>query len=136
MSVETKYDNEKNAVIIGRSIEVFIPKGEYEAIQRVTNGRFGDFYKEDNLGKIRVGDGNIIYLDLSGLELGVLDSCIGGLSSLEELRVNDNKLTSLPKSISELGSLRVIYVTKDQLDDRSKSLLSELIWRDVRVCYI
>ena len=136
MSVETKYDNEKNAVIIGRSIEVFIPKKEYEAIQRVTNGRFGDFYKEDNLGKIRVGDGNIIYLDLSGLELGVLDSCIGGLSSLEELRVNDNKLTSLPKSISKLDSLRLIYVTKDQLDDRSERLLSELIWRDVRICYI
>jgi len=86
------YDTERKEICIeceqtGGS--VVISEREYRAIQKITNGNFEDFYDS---GKIEITDGYVSSLDLSSLELNVLDPCISDLSSLQILDVGTTSL--------------------------------------------
>ena len=136
-------------------IEVAILRQEYEAIQQITNEMFGDFYDSK---RIEISDdGRVISLNLSNLELKVLDQSIGELNSLSDLAVDYNNcltslpdtignlcllekfsvdygyLTSLPDTIGNLGSLKLFTVCKNQLTSLPKSIgnLSSLQILDV-----
>lgn len=65
-------------------------------------------------------------LDLSGNRLTSLPSNISGLSHLVELNVSYNKLSSLPKSISALSTLKKLSVSYNQLDTIPKQFPSVL----------
>ena len=65
---------------------------------------------------VRIVDGRVVELKLHGLELsGALPAEIGQLTSLTELVLNDNQLTSVPAEIGQLTSLKWLYLGGNQL---------------------
>lgn len=108
--METHYDDCRNVVVIGRPIEVPLLKEEYDAIQEITGNRFGEFYEEDNKGRVRIKDSHVTYLDGSRLELAALPESIGNLSGLENLYLCENRLVNLPESIGNLKRLDSLWL--------------------------
>ena len=65
---------------------------------------------------VRIVDGRVVELKLHGLELsGALPAEIGQLTSLTELVLNDNQLTSVPAEIGQLTSLVALRLYENEL---------------------
>ena len=61
-------------------------------------------------------DGRVVELELGELGLtGAVPAEIGQLTSLTELDLRGNQLTSLPAEIGQLTSLTVLYLRRNQL---------------------
>jgi leucine-rich repeat protein SHOC2 len=61
-------------------------------------------------------DGRVVRLDLSRKSLSqVVPACIGRLTALQALNLEDNNLTSLPAEIGQLTVLRELYLRGNQL---------------------
>ena len=61
-------------------------------------------------------------LNLEGLKLSSLPACIGQLSNLTELHINNNLLTYLPESIGDLTNLTKLIVNHNQLTSLPDSI--------------
>jgi len=55
-----------------------------------------------------------------------LPEFIGNLSSLKELRLYHNKLSTLPESIINISSLENLDISNNPLDSKAESLLEQL----------
>ena len=75
-------------------------------------------------------DGRLDSLSLRQIQLTTLPESIGDLSSLKLLDLSYNQLTTLPESIGNLSSLRWLYLEDSQLTTLPESIgnLSSLYW--------
>ena len=133
--MECKYDKGRGVVVIGRPVEVFLSKGDYDAVQKLTANRFGEFYTLDNSGRVQIYEGRVSKLILSKLELNTLDPAIWDLTALRWLDVSGNKLPYIPDAIGNLRALQRLEVEGNPLNEQAKELLERLKDRKVRVFY-
>ena len=76
-------------------------------------------------------DGRVVRLDLSRKSLSqVVPACIGRLTALQALNLNDNQLSSLPAEIGQLTSLEKLYLSGNQLTSLPAEIwqLTSLTW--------
>lgn len=106
-----------------------VPKKEKEAIYKIFNSikeKLKDFYASDNIGKIRIKDNRVVYLNLFGLGLKELPKEIGALENLIILYIPSNQIANLPKEIENLKELKELYASNNPLNNESKLLLKRL----------
>lgn len=66
-------------------------------------------------------------VNLGGCGLTVLPGMVGGLGGLVELRLSDNKLTSLAREIGLLRNLRILVADNNQLTTLPSASTSRLL---------
>lgn len=106
-----------------------IPKKEREAIYKIFNSigkNPKDFYTSGNIGKIRIEENQVVYLNFHGLGLKELPKEIKDLKNLEVLYAPYNQLIILPEEIESLKELKKFYASHNPLNDESKLLLKRL----------
>ena len=115
-----------------------IPQKEYDAIHELFNsvGRNPkDFYQADNQGGIRIENNSVIYLSASNIKLNTLYPSIGNLKSLKVLFLSYNQIKEIPKEIGELKNLKWLYLSNNPLSQKSKDFLEELKKKGVELWY-
>jgi hypothetical protein len=97
-----------------------INSAEAEALQSLSQ-KFNSIPKVDDLASSAVGytsdEGKITGLSLRGLKLTIAPDEIGKLQNVEYLDLSDNALSQIPSWIEDLHELKIINLSKNQIDD-------------------
>jgi len=108
---------------------------EYEVLQQIFQGTMYTPEREYVLGRLKIENNRIVYLDASAIGIKKLPDSIGQLTQLRTLSISRNELRKLPETIRQLDNLQKINVIYNPLNKKSKQLLEELKTKGVKTHY-